>query len=168
MMGTVFDRQLRIAIRGVMIRRIMTVAVITGRVATVIKSHGRTEVSNTTVLLGLQVTRACFTCGSTGHMARDFPKNGGNGGRGNGKDNQPAAKGRVFSLTKDQATNSSGFLNGRAVLSYLILVKHILCLVIIDHEYQNCPLRFDDKIRSANLFPLDMNDFDIKFWGWVV
>ncbi|GJV10709.1 mitochondrial proton/calcium exchanger protein-like protein isoform X1 [Tanacetum coccineum] len=40
------------------------------------------------------------------------------------------------------------------------------CLVIIDHEYQNCPLRFDDKIRSANLFPLDMNDFDIKFWAW--
>nr|GEU33051.1 putative reverse transcriptase domain-containing protein [Tanacetum cinerariifolium] len=26
---------------------------------------------------------------------------------------------------------------------------------------KNCPLRFDDKIRSANLFPLDMHDFDI-------
>ncbi|GJU73365.1 putative reverse transcriptase domain-containing protein [Tanacetum coccineum] len=34
-------------------------------------------------------------------------------------------------------------------------------LVIIDHKYQNCPLRFYDKIHSANLFPLDMNDFDI-------
>ncbi|GKC66417.1 hypothetical protein Tco_1099015 [Tanacetum coccineum] len=31
----------------------------------------------------------------------------------------------------------------------------------------NCPLQFDDKIRSANLFPLDMNDFDIKFLAWV-
>ncbi|GJU52475.1 hypothetical protein Tco_1226189 [Tanacetum coccineum] len=45
-------------------------------------------------------------------------------------------------------------------------------LVIIDHEYQNCPLRFDDKIRSANLFPLDMNDFDIilfsLFCAWMV
>nr|GFC11286.1 hypothetical protein [Tanacetum cinerariifolium] len=25
----------------------------------------------------------------------------------------------------------------------------------------NCSLRFDDKIRSVNLFPLDMHDFDI-------
>ncbi|GJR52731.1 putative reverse transcriptase domain-containing protein [Tanacetum coccineum] len=92
-----------------------------------------------------RVTGPCFTCGSTGHMARDYPKNGGNGSRGNGNENQPAAKGQVFSSTKDQAAKSS---------------------VIIDHEYQNCPLRFDDKIRSANLFPLDMNDFDIKFWAW--
>ncbi|GKA31697.1 hypothetical protein Tco_0718002 [Tanacetum coccineum] len=56
-MGTVFDRHLRIAIKGVMIRRVMTVAVMTGRVATVIRSHGRTKVSSTTVLLGLQVRK---------------------------------------------------------------------------------------------------------------
>ncbi|GJU77922.1 putative reverse transcriptase domain-containing protein [Tanacetum coccineum] len=198
---TVFDRQLWIAMRGVMIKKVMTVAVMTGRVATVIRSHGRTKVSSTTVLLGLQVTGACFTCGSTGHMARDCPKNGRNGGRGNVNDNQPAAKGRVFSSTKGQAANSSGtvsgtlFLNGRAVFVLfdtgathsvvsVSFVKHISIsltllnytlsistpmksLVIIDHEYHNCPLRFDDKIRSANLFPLDMNYFDIKFWAWV-
>ncbi|GKF14176.1 zinc finger, CCHC-type, retrotransposon gag domain protein, partial [Tanacetum coccineum] len=68
-----------------------------------------------------RVTRAYFTCCSTGHMARDCPKNGRNGGRGNGNNKQPAAKGKVFSLTKDQAANSSGnvlgtlFLNGRAI-----------------------------------------------------
>ncbi|GKC66755.1 putative reverse transcriptase domain-containing protein [Tanacetum coccineum] len=33
--------------------------------------------------------------------------------------------------------------------------------VVIGHEYRGCPLRFDDKIRSANLLPLEMSDFDI-------
>ncbi|GKB33743.1 putative reverse transcriptase domain-containing protein, partial [Tanacetum coccineum] len=33
--------------------------------------------------------------------------------------------------------------------------------VVIGHEYRGCPLRFDDKIRSANLIPLEMSDFDI-------
>ncbi|GJZ51681.1 hypothetical protein Tco_0606196 [Tanacetum coccineum] len=55
-----------------------------------------------------RVTGACFTYGLTGHMGRDFPKNGGNGGRGDENDNQPATKGRVFSSTKDQAANSLG------------------------------------------------------------
>nr|GEX51241.1 hypothetical protein [Tanacetum cinerariifolium] len=49
-----------------------------------------------------RVAGTCFTCSLTGHIARDFPKNGENDGRGNGNDNQPAAKGWVFSLTKDQ------------------------------------------------------------------
>ncbi|GKG26249.1 hypothetical protein Tco_0399395 [Tanacetum coccineum] len=67
-MGTIFDRQLRIAIRGVMIRRVMTVAFMTGRVASVIRSHGRTEVSSTTVLLGLQVRKDTWTMPPLLHM----------------------------------------------------------------------------------------------------
>ncbi|GJU66910.1 putative nucleotidyltransferase, ribonuclease H [Tanacetum coccineum] len=33
--------------------------------------------------------------------------------------------------------------------------------MVIGHEYRGCPLRFDDKIRSANLLSLEMSDFDI-------
>ncbi|GJZ83480.1 putative nucleotidyltransferase, ribonuclease H [Tanacetum coccineum] len=40
--------------------------------------------------------------------------------------------------------------------------------VVIGHEYRDCPLRFDDKIRSANLLPLEMIDFDIILgMGWL-
>ncbi|GJW70503.1 putative reverse transcriptase domain-containing protein, partial [Tanacetum coccineum] len=105
-----------------------------------------------------RVTGACFTCGSTGHMAKDSPKNGGNSSRGNGNNKQPAAKGQVFSLTKDQEANSLGtvsgtlFLNGRAVF---VLFDTVATHYVSDHEYQNCPLRF------ANLLPSEMSDFDI-------
>ncbi|GKG34857.1 reverse transcriptase domain-containing protein, partial [Tanacetum coccineum] len=33
--------------------------------------------------------------------------------------------------------------------------------MLIDHEYVNCPLRFDDRIRPANLLPIYMFDFDV-------
>nr|GEX43133.1 cytochrome b5-like [Tanacetum cinerariifolium] len=32
---------------------------------------------------------------------------------------------------------------------------------LIDHEYVNCPLRFDDRICPANLLPIHMFDFDV-------
>nr|GEX72187.1 putative reverse transcriptase domain, aspartic peptidase domain protein [Tanacetum cinerariifolium] len=41
-------------------------------------------------------------------MAKDCIKNGGSGSKGNRNDKQFAAKGKVLSLTRDQATNSSG------------------------------------------------------------
>ncbi|GJZ83575.1 putative reverse transcriptase domain-containing protein [Tanacetum coccineum] len=33
--------------------------------------------------------------------------------------------------------------------------------MLIDHEYVNCPLRFADRIRPANLLPIHMLDFDV-------
>ncbi|GKD23639.1 reverse transcriptase domain-containing protein, partial [Tanacetum coccineum] len=33
--------------------------------------------------------------------------------------------------------------------------------VLIDHEYVNCPLCFDDRIRPANLLLIHMFDFDV-------
>nr|GEV74362.1 hypothetical protein [Tanacetum cinerariifolium] len=138
-----------------------------------------------------RITGACFSCGLTGHIVKDCPKNN----RGNGNDKRPNVKGKVYSLTKDQATNSLGtvtrtlFMNGRAVfvlfdagathsvisvllskyinvpptlLNYTLSISTPMrSLVVIDREYQNCPLQFDNKIRSTNLFPLDMYDFDI-------
>nr|GEX71355.1 hypothetical protein [Tanacetum cinerariifolium] len=142
-----------------------------------------------------RITGACFSCGLTGHMDKDCPKNGGSGSKGNRNDKQLAAKGKVFSLTRDQAANSSNTVSGtllrndramfvlfdtgatHSVIS-ITLAKYINIpptllnftlsistpmkgLVVIKHEYQNCLLRFDDKICSANLFSLDMHDFDI-------
>ncbi|GJT70518.1 reverse transcriptase domain-containing protein [Tanacetum coccineum] len=33
--------------------------------------------------------------------------------------------------------------------------------MLIDHEYVNCPLRFDDRIRPTNLLPIHMLDIDV-------
>ncbi|GJZ80134.1 glutathione S-transferase DHAR2 [Tanacetum coccineum] len=81
------------------------------RVETVIKSHGRTEETSSGQGMSAGLLEL-FTCGSTWHMARDCPKNGGNGGRGNGNNKQPATNGRVFALTTDQEAKASCIISG--------------------------------------------------------
>nr|GEX18973.1 hypothetical protein [Tanacetum cinerariifolium] len=106
-----------------------------------------------------RVIGACFNYGLTGHMAKDFPKNN----RGNGNDKRPDVKGKVYSLTRDQAANSSGtvtgtlFMNGRVVLVLFDTGATHSVISVSLSKYIN----FEDKIRSANLFSLDMYDFDI-------
>nr|GEW98493.1 putative reverse transcriptase domain-containing protein [Tanacetum cinerariifolium] len=63
------------------------------------------------------ITGVCFCYGLTGHMAKDCPKNGGSGSKGNGNDKQLAAKGKVFSLTRDQAANSLGTISGTLLIN---------------------------------------------------
>nr|GEX58391.1 putative nucleotidyltransferase, ribonuclease H [Tanacetum cinerariifolium] len=187
----------RTIIRGISIRREMMVGVRTSRVVIVVRSLiSRIRISSTTARRAChRLTSACFSHGLIGHMDKDCPKNGGSGNKGNGNDKQLAAKEKVFSLTRDQATNSSGIvlrtllMNDRAVfvlfdtgathavisitLAKYINIPHTLLnitlsistpmkgLVVINLEYQNYPLRFDDKIHFANLFSLDMHDFDM-------
>nr|GFB12522.1 hypothetical protein [Tanacetum cinerariifolium] len=64
-----------------------------------------------------RITGACFSCGLTGHMVKDCLTNGGSGSKGNGNDNQLAANGKVFLLTRDQATNSSGTILGTLLIN---------------------------------------------------
>nr|GEZ99750.1 hypothetical protein [Tanacetum cinerariifolium]GEZ99784.1 hypothetical protein [Tanacetum cinerariifolium] len=64
-----------------------------------------------------RITGACFSFGLTGHMAKDCPKNSGSGNKGNGNNKQLATKGKVFSLTRDQAANSSGTISGTLLIN---------------------------------------------------
>nr|GEX91864.1 putative reverse transcriptase domain-containing protein [Tanacetum cinerariifolium] len=102
----------------------------------------------------------------TGHMPKDCPKNDGSGiVLGTLLMNDRA----VFVLFDDGATHSmisitlAKYINiPPTLLNFTLSISTPMKgLAVINHKYQNCSLRFDDKIRSANLFPLDMHDFDI-------
>nr|GFC87868.1 putative reverse transcriptase domain-containing protein [Tanacetum cinerariifolium] len=97
-------------------------------------------------------------------------------------DKKPGASGRVFAITEDHATKTSGtstgtqFIYGHAVFVLFdtgathspTFLDHVLCIstpmkdsVRIIHVYRDLPLQFDHKIRAINALPLDMCEFDI-------
>ncbi|GJY79576.1 ribonuclease H-like domain-containing protein [Tanacetum coccineum] len=160
-MGTVFNRQLRVAIKEGMIRRVMTVAVMTGRMETIIRRHGRTEVRSTTVLLGLQVRLDTRTMPPLLHVTH--------------MENFIWERHVTRLLELVSLVVRLGIWPGIALrMMYHFgnsLLEWSCCFFILfdtgatysvsDHEDQNCPLRFDEEIRFANLLPLEMSDFDI-------
>nr|GEU77863.1 ribonuclease H-like domain, reverse transcriptase, RNA-dependent DNA polymerase [Tanacetum cinerariifolium] len=79
--------------------------------------HGQAKESKDPHKACHRITGACFSCGLTGHMAKDSPKNDGSGSKGNRNDKQLVAKGKVFSLTRDQAANSSDTISGTLLMN---------------------------------------------------
>nr|GEZ94658.1 hypothetical protein [Tanacetum cinerariifolium] len=72
-----------------------------------------------------RVTDACFSCGLTGHMTKDCPKNN----RGNGNDKRPDVNEKVYSLTRDQAANSSDMYDFDIILGMDYLINHRATIV---------------------------------------
>ncbi|GKB99226.1 retrotransposon protein, putative, ty3-gypsy subclass [Tanacetum coccineum] len=105
-----------------------------------------------------RATSACFKCGKVGHMAKDCKK-GSTSTEGN-KNNKPhTTRGKVFALTTDQMANAPA---PYTLLDFALSVSTPMRNnVVISHEFRNYPLSFDDKVRSSNLLPLEMSDFDI-------
>ncbi|GJR26420.1 putative reverse transcriptase domain-containing protein [Tanacetum coccineum] len=52
-------------------------------------------------------------------------------------------------------------MNPTPLIERVIILTPMKNHMLIDHEYVNCPLRFDDRIRPANLLPIPMFDFDV-------
>ncbi|GJZ89884.1 zinc finger, CCHC-type, retrotransposon gag domain protein [Tanacetum coccineum] len=108
-----------------------------------------------------KATGGCFTCGSTQHKAAK---------------NLCTITGIlyiddriVFVLFDTGATHSiisTAFakklnMTPTPLIERVIISTPMKNHMLIDHEYVNCPLRFDDRIRPANLLPIHMLDFDV-------
>nr|GEZ51048.1 transposon Ty3-G Gag-Pol polyprotein [Tanacetum cinerariifolium] len=160
----------RTIIRGISVRGEMMIGVMTGMVVIVVRSLiSRIEISSTIARQGRachKITGACFICGLTGHMAKNCLKNGGSGT----VSGTLLMNDRVVFVLFD--TNVTHFVISITLAKYINIPPMLLNftlsistpmkgLPVINHEYLNCPLPFDDKIHFANLFLLDMHDFDI-------
>ncbi|GKC06140.1 putative reverse transcriptase domain-containing protein [Tanacetum coccineum] len=87
----------------------------------------------------------------------------------------PPTTGRVYATTADQAQRLQGATHSiisttfakklnmtpTPLIERIIISTPMKNHMLIDHEYVNCPLRFDDRIRPANLLPIHMLDFDV-------
>ncbi|GJR02455.1 hypothetical protein Tco_0525439 [Tanacetum coccineum] len=98
-----------------------------------------------------------------GQLKRPWNRNRGCDHTGNGNNRQHTTRGRVFALTTNQAAKAANapgplYLMDYALINFLRPMKNN---VVIGHEYRDCPLRVDDKVRSANLISLKKSDFDI-------
>ncbi|GJQ96448.1 putative reverse transcriptase domain-containing protein [Tanacetum coccineum] len=52
-------------------------------------------------------------------------------------------------------------MNPTPLIERVIISTPMKNHMLIDYEYVNCPIRFDDRIRPANLLPIHMLDFDV-------
>nr|GEY03450.1 retrotransposon protein, putative, Ty3-gypsy subclass [Tanacetum cinerariifolium] len=108
-----------------------------------------------------KITGACFSCGLTRHIAKDCPQNGGSGSKRNRNDKQLDAKGKVFSLTRDQAANSSGTVLGTLLMNdrdVLVLfdtgATHYVISITLAKNHYSLP-RIDDlfdQLQGAKFF----------------
>ncbi|GKF68083.1 reverse transcriptase domain-containing protein, partial [Tanacetum coccineum] len=69
----------------------------------------------------------------------------------------------VFILFDTGATHSiiSNMNPTPLIIERVIISTPMKNHMLIDHEYVKCPLRFDDRVRPANLLPIYMFDFDV-------
>nr|GFA88741.1 reverse transcriptase domain-containing protein [Tanacetum cinerariifolium] len=108
-----------------------------------------------------KATGGCFTCGSTQHKAAKTS--------GTITGILYIDDRTVFTLFDTRATHSiiSTTFPKKLNMTPTPLIERIIISTpmknhtLIDYEYVNCPLRFDDRIRPANLLPIHMFDFDV-------
>ncbi|GJS07587.1 reverse transcriptase domain-containing protein [Tanacetum coccineum] len=114
-----------------------------------------------------RVTGACFTCGLTGIWQRIALRMVETVVREIGTTINLLLRGEYFlrprirQLTL-QVPFQELFLFLSTPLDFVLSISTPMGNnVVLSLEFRSCPLRFDDKIRFANLLPLEMSDFDI-------
>ncbi|GJY21765.1 reverse transcriptase [Tanacetum coccineum] len=110
-----------------------------------------------------KATGGCFTCGSTQHKGKDCPPR-------EAEQSMPSdfcaktapTTGRVYATLMIWRARLSVLLpklnmTPTPLIERVIISTPMKNHMLIDHEYVNCPLRFDDRVRPANLLPIHMH-----------